>query len=218
MKIGIIGTGHMGSALRSALSKTEHELFIGSRDPEKFADIKERTKSAEMIFSSNEEAVKKSEIIFLSVRWRDTLDAISTLGNLDGKIIVEISNPFSEDMDGTIFDSTTSAAEELSRHLPGAKIVKAFNHIFADIVENSKNLKYKPQTFYCGDDRNANEKVKIILEDMGFECISLGQLASARLMESLTILELRIMQNQDHDTKYAMEWKNMEAFSPHARG
>jgi hypothetical protein len=211
MKIGIIGTGHMGSALRKALSRTGHEILIGSRDPEKAAKVGENSKSINTIYCNYEETVKRSDVIFLAVRWRDTLDAIPALGNLDGKILIEISNPFSDDMDGLVFDSSTSAAETLSRHVPGAKIVKAFNHLFADIVEHSQILKYTPQAFYCGDDKDAKEKASAIFKDMGFECINLGQLASARLMESLTILELRILQNQDHDTRYAMEWKNMEA-------
>lgn len=118
MKIAIIGKGHVGSALGSGLSKAGHDTKFGHRDPkEPVAD-----------------AAKWGEVIILAVPHENADDAREAIKPyVDGKVVIDVidvMNAVGENAELAI-SCTTSTAEETQKKLPKAKVVKAFNTVFA---------------------------------------------------------------------------------------
>ncbi len=215
MRVGIIGTGNMGSAFAKMLSRTRHEVFVGSRDPEKAKKIatcyteKGWRRSLcpigqDVKYGSIKEAVKFGEIIILAVPWPSAKQALSQAGDLKNKIVLDITNPLTNDFSGLDVGFTTSAAEEIAKMVPEAKVVKAFNTIFAHILSSSIHLKSpRPNVFICGDDEDVKKKISQLAKDLGFEPLDLGPLNRARFMETLGMLTILLGYDRKLGTKIA---------------
>ena len=90
---------------------------------------------------------------------------------------------------------TTSAAEEIQKKLPKAKVVKAFNAVFAKNQSSAKVGLEKLSAFIAGDDLNAKHIVGKLTKDIGFEPIDCGPLKSARYLEAMGILIINLGYN-----------------------
>src|SRR5918998_5850678 len=153
MKVGIVGAGNMGSAFARRLSAAGHDVFISSRDVEE-------ARTAAASGGPNVEAVPQErladnvDVVIAATPFPNQVDALRASGRLDGKTVVEISNPMKEDMSGLAIGLTTSAAEEVAKAAPGAKVVKAFNTVFAQVLagDSTRASAAKVQVFYAGDD------------------------------------------------------------------
>ena len=192
MKIGIIGTGNMGTGFAKAISKTSHTAMLGSRTPEK---AKKMAKEIGKNISGGtiREAAGFGEIVVLAVGWHNVREALEQAGNLDGKILVDITNPLTKDFSGLDLGFNTSASEEIAKIVPQAKVVKAFNTIFAQILQSSLKFEEgKPNIFICGDDETAKQKVSKLAADLGYDPIDVGALNSARLIEPLGMLNITL--------------------------
>jgi hypothetical protein len=111
MKIGILGKGHVGNALATGLSHAGHEIKFGHRDPEEPVA----------------EAAKWGEVIIFAVPHDAVADVAEAVGSAaDGKVLVDVTNAIGDNM-GLAVGFSTSAAEELQKMLPKARVVKAFN-------------------------------------------------------------------------------------------
>ncbi len=119
---------------------------------------------------------------------------IKALGPLSGKLLIDCTNPLSDDFFSLTLGHTTSGAEEIAKLAHGAVVVKAFNTI-ASTVLASGNPKYGTQiatVFYCGDDRAAKTVVKGLIEKIGYEAIDTGPLRNARYLEPLAELVIQL--------------------------
>jgi len=136
------------------------------------------------------DAVRECPIVLLSVRWANVEEAISACGDLEGKILIDCTNPLKPDLSGLLIGHTTSAAEEIQRLAPGAHVVKAFNTIFAEVYHSESRLfgTRRLSMFYAGDDKEAKSAVSRLILDTGFEPIDSGPLTSARFLEPLAAL------------------------------
>lgn len=104
--------------------------------------------------------------------------------------VIEISNPLKPDMSGLAIGHTTSAAEEIAGGTPGAKVVKAFNTVFAHVLGGQDTAAEQVQVFYAGEDDAAKASVRSLIESMGFEPIDAGPLSNARYLEPLGMLNI----------------------------
>ncbi|MHA2298749.1 MAG: NADPH-dependent F420 reductase [Candidatus Hodarchaeales archaeon] len=187
MKIGIIGTGNMGMGLAKQFVKNDHEVLIGSRNPEK-AKEKLEIFSEKVKVGTVQEVVEFGEVIALAVKFPVIIDVLKTIGPLDGKIILDLTNPV-----GIKLDKETSAAEEIAKVIPGAKIVKAFNTIFSSIIHSNPEFgDQKATLFYCGNDEEAKNKVAKLAEEMGYEPLDAGSLEMARFTEAMTLFLIHL--------------------------
>jgi 8-hydroxy-5-deazaflavin:NADPH oxidoreductase len=176
VKIAIIGKGNVGTALQKGLSKAGHETKFGHRDP------------AELVA----DAAKWGEIIILAVPHENAKDAIENVkAYVDGKIVVDVMNAIGENMDLGI-SCTTSSAEETQKKLPKAKVVKAFNTVFAKNQNTAKVGGEKLTAFIAGDDSKAKETVAQLTRDIGFDPVDCGPLKSARYLEAMAILIINL--------------------------
>jgi 8-hydroxy-5-deazaflavin:NADPH oxidoreductase len=184
-KIGIIGAGNMGSAFATRLTAAGHDVSITATDPA-------HAEKAAAATGGKARAVKPAEIaqgadvVILATPYGAAIDALRAAGNLAGKTVIDISNPLTADMSGLIIGHTTSAAEEIQKAVPQARVVKAFNTIFAQVLGG----KGKAQVLYAGNDPAAKDAVKALVESAGFEAVDAGPLANARNLEPLGMLNI----------------------------
>jgi NADPH-dependent F420 reductase len=187
MNIGIIGTGNMGSGLGRLWAQRGHVVFFGSRDPQKALRLGE-TLGVMASGGAIDQAAEFGQVVLLAVRWDHVPDALQAAGagTLDGKILIDCTNPMTSDWMRLVEGLTTSGAEKIQSLVPGAKVVKAFNHVYSQIIQSSPLFgTQNASVFYCGDDSNAKEIVAGLIEDAGFDPVDSGCLQNARYLEPI---------------------------------
>jgi len=138
--------------------------------------------------ASLQEAAKSGEVLLLATPWPVTKDVLQGLGDLTGKILIDAVNPVLPDLSGLALGNTTSAGEQVAGWARGAKVVKAFNTVGSNIMENSAFGHDKPVLFFCGDDAGAKTVVKQLAAGLGFEGVDAGPLTQARVLEPFALL------------------------------
>lgn len=184
MKVAIIGTGNMASGLANALAGAKHEVVIGSRDPAKAAALAEKIGQG-MQGGGLAAAAKLAEVVILAIPFGGAADAIKEAGDLAGKVLIDISNPISADYKSLVIGHTTSAAEEIQALAPKARVVKAFNTIFAQLLPAEARQGRTLQVLVAGDDEAAMAQVSALAQSMGFEALNAGPLSNSRFIEPI---------------------------------
>jgi predicted dinucleotide-binding enzyme len=195
----------MGSGLGRIWAKKGHSvIFSYSRSSEKLATIASSIPNAEA--GTPAEAAAQSDVVLLAVRWSNVPDALKQAGDLNGKVVIDCTNPLTPDMSGLALGHTTSAAEEIEKMAPGARVVKAFNTAFAQVYQEGNRLfgSRMATMFYCGDDAEAKSTVSRLINDIGFEPVDSGPLTSARYLEPLAMLVITLGYGQGMGTNIAM--------------
>ena len=205
MNIGIIGSGNMGSGLGKLFAEKGHTVFFSSRNTEKAIEVAKAVGDAAQ-GGTVEDAARFGDVILIATPWSSTLDAIRSAGPLDGKIVIDCTNPLNPDMSGLTLGLSTSAAEEIAKLAPGSKVIKAFNTAFAEIYHSRSRLfgSRIPTMFYCGDDADAKTIVKKLIFEVGFEPIDAGPLTSARYLEPLAMLVIQLGYGQKMGTNFSV--------------
>lgn len=145
------------------------------------------------------EAARDADILLLAVPFEAVPDALLNCGNLDGKIVIDATNPlkFADGQLSLTMGFETSGAEQIAKMAPGAKLVKCFNQTgFGNMAEPNYPAG-KSVMFVCGDDQQANETVRALAEEIGFDALASGRLAVARLLEPLAMLWIHLAFNTD---------------------
>jgi len=205
MNIGIIGSGNIGSGLGKIWVQKSHKvIFSFSRNQEKLKTLAVTGQNSSS--GSPAEAVQHSEVLLLSVRWENVVEALKAAGPLKDKILIDCTNPLKPGLSELAIGHATSAAEEIAKMAPGAKVVKAFNSVFADIYHSESRLfgSRMPTMFYCGDDDGAKTTVARLIRETGFEPIDAGPLKSARYLEPLAMLMIQLGYGQGMGTNIAL--------------
>ena len=199
MKIGVLGTGMVGSAIASRLAALGHEVKMGAREA---GNEKARrwAESAGKGASSGTfaDAAKFGEIVFSATLGTAALDALRAAGkeNVRGKVLVDVSNPldFSKGAPPTLFTGPgDSLGERIQKELPDAKVVKALNTVNANLMGDPGRLSGESDLFLCGNDAGAKERVKALLQEFGWKSfIDLGDITGARGTEAYLLLWLSL--------------------------
>ena len=174
MKIGIIGSGNIGTAVGKKVVEAGHEVIISnSRGPETLAE-----KITEIGLKSTAGTVleaSKQEVVVLAVRWEKISEAVKGLPNWKNRIVIDATNhQFPEQKIANLEPLT--ASEVVSKALPGARVIKAFSSLYAQYIDGEVNGG-KRVLFYAGDDLEAKSIVKGLFDQMGFYPVDLGSLA-----------------------------------------
>ncbi len=184
MKIAIIGKGNVGNALNKGLS-AKHETRFGHRDP------------AEPVA----EAAKWGEVIILAVPFDNIEDAVEKIKPFaDGKVVIDATNAVNENLELSISCNTYSA-EETQRRLPKARVVKAFNTVFATNQGVGKIGNEQLTAFIAGDDMKAKQTVAGLTIDIGFDPIDVGPLKSARYLDGMAMMLMQMAFQRGMGTK-----------------
>jgi NADPH-dependent F420 reductase len=211
MQVSIIGTGNMGAGLAKLFAGKGVKLFIGHHDPAKAANLaKEIGAGAEG--GGIAAAVQAADIVILAVPYAAAASVLAHAGDLSGKMLVDISNPITEDYKDLTIGHTSSAAEEIQKAAPEARVVKAFNTIFAALLsEDARRNSPALQVFIAGDDQETKTVVFELVEIAGFEPVDAGPLRNARFLEPLGELNIHMGFFLGRGTSVAPIWIDTQA-------
>lgn len=202
MNIAIIGAGSVGSALATAMSRADHKIILGVRDPLKDEVVSLAKQTNAQVLEPAKAAVE-AEIIILALPWRAAEEAVVGLGDLAGKIVIDCMNPLGM-VDGSLGLSlgwSVSGGETVAGWLPQARIVKTLNQVGAEVMARAKTTTTPPAMFIAGDDKEAKVKVATLLTDIGFDPMDAGDITKARLLEPLAMVWINqsLMQGKGRD-------------------
>jgi predicted dinucleotide-binding enzyme len=204
MKIGIIGTGRLGSTLGKMWAEKGHVIMFGSHDPDKAKKLATSIGS-NASGGTYEDAAKFGEVIILAVPWSGAKESIKTAGDLNGKIIVDSTTTAAPHLGGTLIKVTPSAAEKVAKWATGADVVKAVHTIGVDSLNKLQFGSQQSSLFICGDNLAAKTKLKQLGVDLGFDVIDAGPLTNARLIEPLALLWIELAYKQGMGTDIAFK-------------
>jgi len=174
-KIGIIGRGNVGSALKQGLQHAGHDVQAVGRDK-----------------SEIRETVSWGDIVILAVPFGTIDDILLTAGDfLVGKTVVDVTNVLDPNMNLAVGFST-SGAEELQKKLPQSRIVKAFNTVFAQHMDTGSLGDQRLTAFIAGDDADVKKTVIELARSIGFDAVDAGPLKNARLLEPLGFFNIQL--------------------------
>ena len=189
MQVSIIGTGHMGAGLAATLAAAGHEVCIGARDPAKAAALATSVGHG-AVGGGIAAAAQLGSVIVLALPYGAMADAIAAAGDLAGKVVVDICNPVTADFRGLALGHTTSAAEEIQKLAPQARVVKAFNTLFAPLLAVDARKGKTLQVFIAGDDAPAKASVAELARSAGFEPVEAGPLVNSRFIEPIGAMNI----------------------------
>lgn len=181
MNIGIIGAGHIGSALAVRLGSLGHSVYIAnSRGPETLKDVARETGATPVTVR---EAARHGEIIVVTIPLKNIPDLPKDLfAGVDADVpVIDTSNYYPLLRDGHIPELETgdlTESEWVQRHL-GRPLVKVFNNIYADHLQNKGLPAGAPGRIalpVAGDDAAAKQKVMLLVEQLGFDAVDDGSL------------------------------------------
>ncbi len=183
MHVGIIGAGRIGQAAATRLVTAGHEVMLSNtRGPESLADLEESLgQDAHAGTVADAAAYGEVVVVAIPVAAIDTLPA----AQLEGLIVVDAGNYYPR-RDGQIAeldDGSIGSSELLARHVPGARVVKAFNTIYSERLAHEAKPAGTAERLaipLAGDDVAAKEVVASLIDDMGFDPVDAGSLADGR--------------------------------------
>ncbi|GAA1912459.1 NADPH-dependent F420 reductase [Streptantibioticus ferralitis] len=183
--IGVLGAGEVGQAVAGQAVHHGHEVLIGNRrGPETLEALVGGLGGKARAVTAEEAA--KPELVFLSVPFFVVPD-LTDLTDWSGKIVVDTTNQFAaaNPWRGRYDVGDLTGSEWVARHLPGARVVKALNTLFASyIAGNTQGAEGRLVAFYAGDDADAKAAVAALLDEFGFAALDLGGLREGgRLMQ-----------------------------------
>jgi len=207
MTVAIIGLGNMGKGLARRLSgKTA--LVAGVRDPAQAAAF---GREHGIRVTDYQEAIAQADIVVLALPYVAALEFAAGTPALAGKIVVDISNPVRPDFSGLALGFDTSAAEEIQKAAPGARVVKAFNTIFSGVFDTAAAATADVPVFVAGNDAAAVEAVAGLAQQAGFAVERVGALDGARLLEPVGMLNIRLGYGLGRGTSIAPSWLSLAA-------
>lgn len=207
MKVLVIGAGNMGSGFVKQLSAAGHSVSVTARDAAKAAFVASQYANATAVPAAG--AAEGQDVVILATGYGDAVPALQSVGNLQGKVVVDITNPLTADYMGLTLGHSTSAAEEIAKAVPGAQVVKAFNTVLAQVLGQGATLANgsKVTVFYAGDHGTANATVKVLAESLGFATADAGGLKNARYLEPVAGLNVYFAYGAGRGTAIAPAWQ-----------
>jgi predicted dinucleotide-binding enzyme len=183
MRVSVIGTGSMGRGFAARLVRAGHRVGVFGRDAAKAAAVAHQVGAAAVDARSAAEA----EIIVLAVPFGAAVDALTALGDLNGRIVIDLTNPLTADYMGLTIGHTTSAAEEIVKAVPGIRLVKGFNTVFAEVLVSGKTTAdgRDVPVYLASDNADAKAVVADLARSLGFGVVDAGGLKNARYLEPL---------------------------------
>ena len=181
MRIAVIGAGNVGRAVGSGWIAKGLSVTWGVRDPESDHGVAPCKTVAE--------AVTDADIVVLAVMFHSIEAALVECGDLNGKVLIDPTNPLTPDGDGLALSLgfETSSAEFIAART-NARVVKSLNQVGATVLADPNGYAVRPIQFVAGDDAEAKALVASLVEDLGFEVRDAGPLRAARLLEPLAMV------------------------------
>jgi len=195
LKIGIIGTGHIGGALATLWAKAGYELMISSRHPAEL-DALARSLGPRVHVGTPREAAAFGPVVLISVPY----GALPEIGRdlapeLRGKIVIDTGNPYpSRDGPMAVEARREGTGVASARYLPGVRLVRAFNAITWINLARQAHVSGRPAAIpIAGDDPRALEVAEGLVRAAGFVPVLVGGLARAREFDVNTPVYVKLL-------------------------
>jgi len=201
MRIGVLGTGTVGTTIATKLVELGHEVKMGSRSAGNEKGVEWASGAGEGASEGSfADAASFGEVVFNCTPGAVSVDALRMAGpeNLSGKVLIDVSNPldFSKGMPPTLsVCNDDSVGEQIQREFPDARVVKALNTVNASIMVDPSQVTGSV-IFVCGNDDAAKAEVGELLQSFGWpgdDVLDVGDIAGARGTEMYLPLWLRMM-------------------------
>jgi len=210
--VAVIGTGDMGNSLGPKLSEIGYRVIYGSRDPSRdyVEDLIAKTGPGTTA-TKQMEAAQAASIVLLAVPWPAMEQVAQNLGNLDGKIVIDVSFPFEQGPDGYPQSTVeTSSAELIQGWNPGAHVVK-WSLPTAYYIDEPLALGQRVLNLIAADDRESKEKVARMAAAIGQAPFDAGPLRMSRAVEAqaqlfMVPLYQRRTENWENTASFSSYW------------
>jgi predicted dinucleotide-binding enzyme len=203
--VAIIGTGDLGDSFGPRLAKLGYKVVYGSRTPDsdKVRALVVATGNGATA-SSQKEAAQRGDIVMLAVPWPAMETVAQNLGNLDGKIVIDVSFPWTQADDGYAeILVQTSSAEMIQAWNPGAKVVKGLTTMGSKIIDDPMAAGGIITIPLASNHRDAKERVAAIVVELGLDPVDVGPLRMARAMEAMGLIYMTpILQRRTEEWEF----------------
>jgi 8-hydroxy-5-deazaflavin:NADPH oxidoreductase len=189
--ISIIGSGGMAAAIGGRAAKARYTVEVVSRDPTKARALADQLAAGAITGTYG--TAPAGDIVMLAVPYASAAAVVAEYGDaLDGKVIVDITNPISPDLTGLVTPDGSSGAQEIAKGAPaGAHVVKAFNTLFGHVLARGGRL----DAFIAADDPEAKARVSTFIASLGLRPFDVGGLQMAQTLEALGLLLIGLARN-----------------------
>jgi predicted dinucleotide-binding enzyme len=208
MKITVLGTGNMGSAFTKQLSSAGHIVRVTGRDIDKAKALAAQFDNVNAYSAA--EALGDSDVVVIATAYEDAAKALQSLGDLTGKVVIDITNPLSADYMSLTIGHVTSAGEEIAKAVPQAQVVKAFNTLFAQVLADGPTFAndQRGSVFVASDSERAKQTAIALAHSLGWNTVDAGALINARYLEPLAGLNIYLGYGAGLGTSIAPAWLN----------
>src|SRR5262245_23302417 len=204
--IGILGTGRMAVRLAKLFADCGNQVILGSRTPDRAARITKGLGISRIQPGSYEQAAD-APVVLPSMFLRDgMLETIEPLrSRFDGKLWIDITNPFNERYDDFILPWDTSAAEEIQKRFPRARVVGAFKNVWWEVFDQPAFDGAWSDVFVVSDESAAKRDFLDLVRGSPFRYVDAGRLANARVVERMTLFSGELGQRLGYFPR--MNWR-----------
>lgn len=180
--ISIIGSGSIGTAIARLLAQAGISFGIAnSRGPESLAALVQELGPTATALSRAEAAT--ADLVFLAVNWSKIPAAVQGLGHWNGRIVIDANNPIEAPAFKAADLQGQASSAVVASLVPGARVVKAFNHLPPALLAQPSAEGGRRVLFYSGEDATAKATVARLIEQLGFAGIDLGGTEQGRLAQ-----------------------------------
>src|SRR6476661_1904085 len=192
--ITIIGSGNMARAIGLRAVAAGRSVQILDRSPDNAAKLAAELGSTAA--SGGLGDVPDGDIVVLALHFEPAKEVATHYGDtLSGKTVIESSNPMDPETGDSEVEPGTSAAEEIARLLPGARVVKAFNTTFAGTLAEGSAKGMALDVFIASDSEAARNEVAAFVAAAGLRPLQVGALRHARELEGMQLLVIGLQLN-----------------------
>ena len=193
MDVTIIGTGNMARGIGTRLVAGGHSVSVLGKKPGDAEAVVEELGGPGSAQAGRSGDAIADDVVVLAVYYPDAKTAVEQYGGgLSGKVLIDITNPVNETMDGLVTPPDGSAAQELAASAPGASVVKAFNTTFAGTLVAGEVAGEPLDVFLASDDEEAKATVSKLVQDGGLRPVDAGPLRRARELEAAGLLHMSV--------------------------
>lgn len=177
LSIGIIGAGQIGSAFARALARRNVPAILSnSRGPSSLQALAQSIGPS--IRAGSREEAAAQPIVLVAVNWSKVPDALAGLPPFGGRIVIDANNPIEAPLFKLAELHGQTSSEVLASMVPGARVVKAFNHLRPELIAADPTERGGRRVlFLAGDDDDAKAQVSALIQQLGFAGVDLGTLA-----------------------------------------
>ncbi len=206
MNILLLGAGNMGSALAHQFTRAGHTVRLAATSLQKATAVASEIAGVTAVELAGSAAA--SDVIVIATPFDQAVAALQAAGPVDGKVVIDITNPLTADFMGLTIGHDTSAAEEIAKAIPTADVVKAFNTLFAQVLAEGASFGngQTAPAFVASDSERAKATATALAESIGFQPVDAGPLRNARYLEPVAGLNIYFGYGAGLGTNVAPTW------------